>query len=211
MKNRFERVYRSEGKSPASDGSGKKHYQPQPWETGGARSSKDAGKKATPGERAQSSQEQQNHHILINQEQMTNEIRPINEEASTSQHAPEHGREICQMGEICQMLDGLIDQYGNDPKQSPEIKKAAVKFLEEKLRGEKKYNKTKKLLDYAHAVDSCFSAERNSSLKEGIQNDILKGIYRLYRRKRLPEEMYGWRLTVWQWLTSWYVRPHPQE
>ncbi len=113
------------------------------WDKGEASSSKDAGKKAMPREIAQSSQDRQNHHIEINQEQETNEIRPINEEVSPSQRTPEHGGEICQ-GEICQMLDGLIDQYGNDPKQSPEIKKASLKFLEEKLRGEKKYRQTKK-------------------------------------------------------------------
>ncbi len=203
MRNELESFHLSEGNSPASDSSDKKHYKPQPWETGGVSGSK-SDKKHMSIELAPIYQGQQDHHIEISQEQEINGVHLINEEVSTSQHTPEHG------GEIYQMLDGLIAQYKNDPKHSLKIKKAFLKFLEGKIKGENRSRKTKSLLELGHEVDDYFY-ERHDFIKEKIYNEVVKGISRLYSSMRLPEEMYGWRLTLWRRVTSCFDRPHLQE
>ncbi len=204
MRNELESFHQSEGNSPASNSSDKKRHQPLPWETGGASESKSDEKKHMSIELAPIYQEQQDHHIEISQEQEINGVHLINEEVSTSQHTPEHG------GEIYQMLDGLIAQYKNDPKHSLKIKKAFLKFLEGKIKGENRNRKTKRLLELGREADDYFY-ERHDFIKEEIYNEVVKGISRLYSSMRLPEEMYGWRLTLWRRVTSCFDHPHPQE
>jgi hypothetical protein len=198
MNSSFERFHQSEENSPASDSSGKKRYQPRPWETEGASGSKSDEKKHVSIELAPIYHEQQDHHIEISQEQ------EINEEVSTSQYTPEH------RGEVHQMLDRLIAQHENDPKHSLKIKKAFLKFMENKIRGENRNRKTKRLLELSHEADEYFY-ERHGSINERIYHEVVKGAFRCYNRRRLPEEMYGWRLTLWRRVTSCFDRPHPQE
>jgi hypothetical protein len=134
----------------------------------------------------------------------TNEIRPINEQASTSQHAPEQTREVYQellilepecnrqhLGQKTQKdvedkLDSLIAQYDNDPKHNKEIRKAFVEFLKDKIISAKQDEKEKKLLEYAQEVDDHFLDDKRSYIKGGISKCILEDTYNCLRKSEIP-------------------------
>ena len=159
------------------------------WEIGEASSSQNAEKKAMPVEIAQSSQEWHNHHIQINQEQRANEIHSINEEASSSQHTPEHREEVKQE------LDRLIEQYGNDPKHLPEMRKALLEFLVDKISSTNEGEKMPLMLNFRSKIDEYFWDDENPNrmgeINDGIYKFITEDIYKCSKSDTSNKEFKG--------------------